>query len=150
MNLIKKGVRVEDFFKMYPYQELILNEFDFDLLDKGRKREKIDLLKIFVKHIKNTFKEMSYTNNGYFLNRNHATIINLHRGHDNLYFSDIDFKKKSIFVRSKFLHIDKHNKSEIYKKKCLDIINNCPEDYCEIFYNAIIKTKPMIENKQTV
>ena len=86
MNLIKKGVRVEDFFKMYPYQELILNEFDFDLLDKGRKREKIDLLKIFVKHIKNTFKEMSYTNIGYFLNRNHATIINLHRGHDNLYF----------------------------------------------------------------
>ncbi len=150
MNLIKKGVRVEDFFKMYPYSETILNDFGVDLLDKGRKRDKIDLLKIFVKHIKDTFPTISYSNIGYFLNRTHASIINLHRGHDNLYFSDIDFKKKSIFVRTKFINIDQYKKSEIYKKKCLDIINNCPEDYCEIFYNAIIKTKPMIENKVTV
>lgn len=150
MNLIKKGVRLENFFKMYPYQELILNEFGFDLLDKGRKREKIDMLKIFVKHVKEKFPCMSWCDIGYFLKRTHASIINLHKGHENLYFSNTDFKKKSIFVRSKFLYLDQYNKSEIYKRKCLEIIDKSPDYYCEIFYDAILKTKPMIENKVTI
>ena len=134
---------------MMSYVLELLNEFGVDIRDKSRKREIVDLVKIFCKYIHDKYK-FSYSNIGAFLNRDHASVLYACKLHDDIYITDKNFKAKSDHVRIRFRSIDSENIPTEYKDKLYDIIEVCPENVRKDFYELIMSTEVMQRNIQKI
>ena len=103
------------------YVQTILEVDGIDVREKGRKRPKVDLVKIFCKHAKHNLK-LSLTRIGEYLNRDHATVLHACNKYDELYFSDKDFREKAEFYITRFSSIDGLDRLEPNKDALFEII----------------------------
>lgn len=134
---------------MMSYVLELANEFGVDIREKSRRREVVDLVKIFCKYIHNKYR-YSYANIGTFLNRDHASVLYACKSHDDIYITDKNFKSKSDHVRIRFRSIDSENIPTEYRDKLHDIIEMCPENVRKEFYELILSTEVMQRNIQAI
>ena len=103
------------------YVQTILERENVDIREKGRKRSKVDLVKIFCKHANHNLK-LSLTKIGEYLNRDHATVLHACNKYDELYFSDQDFREKADLYIEIFKGIDGLDNLEPNKDALFEII----------------------------
>ena len=103
------------------YVQTILKVDGIDVREKGRKRPKVDLVKIFCFHANHNL-QLSFTRIGEYLNRYHATVLHACRKYDELYFSDKDFREKADFYIEIFKGIDGLDNLEPNKDALFEII----------------------------
>ena len=103
------------------YVQTILERENVDIREKGRKRPKVDLLKIFCFHA-NYNLQLSLTRIGEYLNREHATVLHACNKYDELYFSDQDFREKADLYIEIFKGIDGLDSLEPNKDALFEII----------------------------
>ena len=103
------------------YVQTILKEGGIDVREKGRKRPKVDLVKIFCFHANHNL-QLSFTRIGEYLKRDHATVLHACRKYDELYFSDKDFREKADFYIEIFKGIDGLDNLEPNKDALFEII----------------------------
>ena len=130
--------------KMRPLQNFILGEYYIDITSKSRRREKIDLVKIFVHYVKENYPTIPYSTIAKFLNRDHSTIVVAKQRHDDLCEGDLEFKKKSVYLQSKFNKLIA-DESDPWKRKLEFMIENSSEKMRKIFYHAIMIAKTYTE-----
>tara|TARA_R110002153_G_scaffold91003_1_gene221822 strand:+ start:550 stop:1041 length:492 start_codon:yes stop_codon:yes gene_type:complete len=103
------------------YVQTILKVDGIDVREKGRKRPKVDLVKIFCFHANHNL-QLSSTRIGEYLKRDHATVLHACRKYDELYFSDKDFREKADFYIEIFKGIDGLDNLEPNKDALFEII----------------------------
>ena len=103
------------------YVQTMLKRDGIDVREKGRKRPKVDLVKIFCFHANHNL-QLSFTRIGEYLNRDHATVLHACRKYDELYFSDKDFREKADFYIEIFKGIDGLDNLEPNKDALFEII----------------------------
>ena len=103
------------------YVQTMLKVDGIDVREKGRKRPKVDLVKIFCFHANHNL-QLSLTRIGEYLKRDHATILHACRKYDELYFSDKDFREKADFYIEIFKGIDGLDNLEPNKDALFEII----------------------------
>ena len=103
------------------YVQTMLKVDGIDVREKGRKRPKVDLVKIFCFHANHNL-DLSLTRIGEYLNRDHATVLHACRKYDELYFSDKDFREKADFYIEIFKGIDGLDNLEPNKDALFEII----------------------------
>ena len=103
------------------YVQTMLKVDGIDVREKGRKRPKVDLVKIFCFHANHNL-QLSLTKIGEYLKRDHATVLHACRKYDELYFSDKDFREKADFYIEIFKGIDGLDNLEPNKDALFEII----------------------------
>lgn len=108
------------------YAETMKEVHHIDVREKGRKREKSDLVKIFCYHAKENL-DLSFTRIGEYLNKSHATIIWAYKKYNEFYFSDKKFRKKAEFYIDRFSSIDGHDRLEPNKDRLIELVERASE-----------------------
>jgi hypothetical protein len=138
--------------------KMILNTYHLNLLDatgidiknKKRTRETQDLLKIFCKFVKSKYPKMSTAAIGSFLNRDHATVLHAMKKHDDLIFTDQEFKNKRDGITVLFNKIILGQTPEVFKNRLIELIKNAPESTCKEWHEVICETDNIKLNSETI
>ncbi len=133
------------------YTDTIFELEKIDIRQKGRTRKASDLVKIFCKHVCYNLG-FSLTRVGFFLNRDHATVLHACKQYDNLYFKDRFFGKKARFFIDRFYTIDGEIDHESNKKNLISLINKASEktrgDWLKIIMETEIVKQTKVEYEQ--
>tara|TARA_R110002153_G_scaffold91004_1_gene221826 strand:+ start:551 stop:1051 length:501 start_codon:yes stop_codon:yes gene_type:complete len=126
------------------YAETIKENENIDVREKGRKREKCDLVKIFCYHAKENL-ELSYTKIGEYLGRTHATVLVASRKYNDFFFSDEEFREKAEFYIDRFKSIDGHDNPEPNKDRLIEFILRASESTRGDWLNWITEQELVIK-----
>ena len=129
-----------------PYTDTIFELEEIDIRQKGRTREASDLLKIFCKHVCYNLK-YSKTRVGFFLNRDHATVLHACKQYDNLYLKDQLFSKKARFFIDRFYTIDGKPDREPNLKNLTSLANKASEKTRGDWLKMIMETEIVKQTK---
>lgn len=87
------------------YSKILLDDTGIDITQKGRKRDKVDLTRIFCKYVRYNLG-FSSTRIATFLNKTHASILHAANTYDHLYFRELNFRELADFYITRFAAID--------------------------------------------
>ena len=128
------------------YTDTIFDSEKIDIRQKGRRRETADLVKIFCKHACYNLG-FSLTRVGYFLSREHATVLHACKQYDNLYLKDRAFREKARFFIDRFYTIDGQIDHEPNKKNLSSLINTASEETRGDWLQMIMETEIIKQTK---
>ena len=131
------------------YVQTMLKVDGIDVREKGRKRPKVDLVKIFCFHA-NYNLQLSFTKIGEYLNRDHATVLHACKKYDELYFSDKKFRKKSDFYIEVFKGIDGLDNLEPNKDALFEIIPLLSEPFRGRVLKFIMQNELVIKYPEAI
>ena len=115
----------------------INDEFNIDVKSESRKKNIVDLRRIFCKYVKKRHKFITLALIGNYLNRDHATVKHHINQFDAYYSNEKHFKKLADFLFLRFRSIDSESVDDRYYWKLLNIINNSSESVMKEYYDAI-------------
>ena len=126
--------------KMYKhYSDVILEETKIDIIQRGRQRNKVELFKIFCNYSREKLKQ-TYQNIGFYLGRNHATIVHACKTYSDIYQTDKDFREKADFFYDRFETIRGIQIEHPYKKKLNRLVKEASETTRASWFNMIQQT----------
>ena len=119
------------------YYLTILDETGIDIKDKSRKREQQDLQKIFCKFA-SWHKNYTLTFIGHFLGKDHATILHCCKKYDELYATDVEFRRKAEHFHGRFHTIDGEQDVPPVKKALSELVERLSEKTAARVYAAAV------------
>ena len=144
-------LRRKDVFNLLnPYRLTILDETNIDILEGSRKRDVVDLRRIFCYHIRYNLREsarLTYADIGNYLEKNHATIVHAVKQYSDLYRTDIKFREKANYFIFKFQTIDAVEDLYPYKRRLFDMVKGISEGDATKVLNLIDKQDIQVESE---
>jgi len=140
----------EVFNLLNPYRLTILDETEIDIFERSRKRDVVDLRRIFCYHIYYNLKDsvtLAYADIGYFLNKDHATVLHAVKQYSDLYRTDIKFREKANYFIFKFQTIDAVEDLYPYKRRLFDMVKGISEGDAAKVLNLIDKQDIQVESE---
>ena len=125
------------------YKNTIQDETGIDVRERGRTRDKSDLLKIFCYYSREK-QGFTYQSIGDYLNRDHATIIHAVKSFNSLYYSEDEFRSKAEFFMTRFCVIDGLNREQPNKDE-LHQLNEMASEATRAEWLKYIKATPLVK-----
>ena len=138
----------EVFNLLNPYRLTILDETGIDILENTRKRQVVDLRRIFCYHSRYNLSEgLTYADIGDYLDKHHATIVHTVKQYSDLYRTDISFRAKANYFIFKFQTIDAVEDLYAYKRRLFDMVKGISEGDAAKVLNLIDKQDIQVESE---